>query len=242
MTKCFLIAAALLLAPMPLLAEEGKHLFILSGQSNMAGLNPKVSFTPTVEKALGAENVIVVKDAQSGQPIRRWYKQWKSAAGEKPKTTGDLYDRLMKKVKDAIKGQPLKTVTFVWMQGERDAREKHGEVYAESMKGLIAQLATDLDRKEINFVIGRISDFDMANKRYPHWTLVREAQVKVAEEDPRGAWVDTDDLNNKPKKGGEETTDDLHYTSDGYKTLGQRFAKKAIDLVQASAGAGEDAP
>lgn len=36
---------------------EGKHLFILSGQSNMQGHRPDEAFTPTVEKALGKENV-----------------------------------------------------------------------------------------------------------------------------------------------------------------------------------------
>ena len=63
-------------------AAEGKHLFILSGQSNMGGLKPEESFIPTVEKEFGKENVIVVKDALGGQPIRRWYKKWKSAKGE----------------------------------------------------------------------------------------------------------------------------------------------------------------
>jgi arylsulfatase A-like enzyme len=43
-------------------AEQKKHLFILSGQSNMAGLNPEISFTPAVETAFGKDNVIVVKD------------------------------------------------------------------------------------------------------------------------------------------------------------------------------------
>ena len=63
-------------------ADDGKHLFILSGQSNMAGLKPEESFIPTVEKEFGKDKVIVVKDAHGGQPIRRWHKQWKSAKGE----------------------------------------------------------------------------------------------------------------------------------------------------------------
>jgi len=54
--------------------QEGAHLFILSGQSNMAGLQPAESFTPAVEKTFGKEKVIVVKSGQGGQPIRRWYK------------------------------------------------------------------------------------------------------------------------------------------------------------------------
>ena len=46
-----------------------KHLFILSGQSNMQGHRPDEAFTPTVEKALGKDKVIVVQDALGGQPL-----------------------------------------------------------------------------------------------------------------------------------------------------------------------------
>ncbi len=52
-------------------------------------------------------NVQSVKSAQGGQPIRRWYKKWKSASGNGPAATGDLYDRLMLAVNKAIKGQEL---------------------------------------------------------------------------------------------------------------------------------------
>ena len=56
---------------------KGNHLFILSGQSNMVGLKPEESFTPIIEKKYGKEKIIIVKDAKGGQPIRRWYKEWK---------------------------------------------------------------------------------------------------------------------------------------------------------------------
>lgn len=54
--------------------QDGKHLFMLSGQSNMAGLRPEKSFTPAIEDEFGEENVFIVKDAPGGQPIRRWYR------------------------------------------------------------------------------------------------------------------------------------------------------------------------
>lgn len=189
----------------------------------MAGLDPKISFVPVVEEEFGLDNIIVVKDAQVGQPIRRWYKKWKPLVGDTPKASGDLYDRLMVKVNGATTGQKIKTVTFVWMQGERDAYEKHGDVYARSLEGLLAQLSEDLVRKDINFVIGRISDFDMDNARYLHWSLVRKAQVEFAETTPHSDWVDTDDLN-----GAENA---LHYTKEGYKVMGERFARKSIELI-----------
>ena len=213
-------------------AEKGRHLFILSGQSNMQGHRPQEAFTPAVEKVLGEANVIVIQDALGGQPIQRWWKQWKSPKGEKPAKTGDLYDRLLGKVNPAIKGQTLKSVTFIWMQGERDAKQLWGPVYAASLKGLYDQLSKDLKRKDINFVIGRLSDFDMANKRYSHWTMVREAQVKVAESNPRFIWINTDDLNDGVNRKGKSIKNDLHYSAEGYKTLGKRFAESALKLIK----------
>ncbi len=211
--------------------KPAKHLFILSGQSNMAGLDPGISFTPTVEAAFGKENVIVVKSAQGGQPIRRWYKDWKPAGGVQPDNNGDLYEVLMKKVNEAIAGQQLASVTLVWMQGERDANDRQANVYAESLKGLVAQIAKDLGRDDINFVIGRLSDCDMENKRYRDWTKVREIQVAVAEAHPRYEWVDTDDLNDGKNRQGKEIKNDLHYSVEGYQELGKRFADKAILLI-----------
>lgn len=275
------VAGILLLTGMRSSADEGeKHLFILSGQSNMARLDPNEAFTPAVNQAFGKDNVIVVHDAKGGQPIRRWYKKWKSANAEEPapaakapapsrpsarrskrdtaedRTTdrstraaarakrrssnrrtaapaanGDLYDRMMKTVATATKAQTIKTVTFIWMQGEADSKSD-GEVYAASLRGLIDQLGIDLGRTDVNFVIGRLSDHAMDNRRFPHWTMVREAQVEVAESDPRHAWVDTDDLNSGTSTKGKKVEDDLHYSVEGYKILGQRFATAAISLIK----------
>ena len=123
------ILLSLLLALSAGAEHHAKHLFILSGQSNMQGHRPDEAFTPTVEKALGKDKVIVVQDALGGQPIHRWWKQWKDPEGKKAAQTGDLYDRLMSKVKPAIKGQKLASVSFVWMQGERDAKMGWGDLY-----------------------------------------------------------------------------------------------------------------
>lgn len=213
-------------------ADEIVHLFILSGQSNMAGLRPEESFTPAVEAEFGKENVIVVKDAMGGQPIRRWYKDWKPATGSAPAKTGDLYERLMKKVKAAVAGRKPASVTFVWMQGERDAKEKHGDVYEKSLKGLFDQVRHDLNCMDLNVVIGRLSDFDMKDQRYPHWTRIRTIQKNVADSEERGAWVDTDDLNDGKNRQGKEISNDLHYSAEGYRILGTRFANAAIKLIK----------
>lgn len=236
MKKIFIVIVFLGIIYSNARAEE-KHLFILSGQSNMAGLNPEISFIPTVEKEFGKENITVVKHAISGRPIRLWDKKYKfpgnKKASEKDKKGfGSIYVNLMKKVKNATQGKSYDTVTFVWMQGERDAKERLSEVYAESFMRIIDQLKTDLKKDNINFVIGRISDFDMSDKRYKDWTKIRDIQVKLAEDNPNGEWVDTDDLNDKTNAKTKKVKNDLHYTKTGYKTLGKRFADKAIELVK----------
>ena len=212
--------------------EPDNHLFILSGQSNMVGLDPEVSFRPALESALGKEHVFIVKDAKGGEPIRRWYKKWKAADGVMPEANGDLYEQLMVKVDEKLKERDYQTVTFLWMQGERDAREQHGEVYGASLRGLIEQLRVDLGRKTIQVIIGRLSDFDMDNQKYPHWTMIRDVQVEVAESCANCAWINTDDLNEGLNKAGKTINDDLHYSVAGYRTLGQRFAERAIQLIK----------
>ena len=214
--------------------KSEKHLFILSGQSNMQGHRPDEAFNPTVKASLGNEHVIVVQDAMGGQPIQRWWKEWKSSDGKKPESTGDLYDRLMSKVRSKINGQKLASISFIWMQGERDAKMSLGTVYESSLRGLYKQLSNDLDRKDINFVIGRLSDFDLKNSRYPHWTMIRKAQVKVAESSRKFSWINTDDLNDGVSRKGKKIANDLHYSAEGYKKLGKRFAKHALNLIKKS--------
>jgi hypothetical protein len=54
--------------------------------------------------------------------------------------------------------------------------------------------------------------------------------VKVAKDDSRGSWVDTDDTNNKVKNG--KAHNDLHYTKEGYDLFGQRLARQAVLLIK----------
>ena len=215
--------------------QPAQHLFIMSGQSNMARLDPDISFTPAVEAAFGKDSVIVVHSAVGGRPIRCWYKNWKpnkneEVAGPNTEAKGDLYDSLMKKVKDTSEGKEISTVTFLWMQGERDAKESYGEVYKDSLEGLFEQLKQDLGRDDIDFVIGRLSDFQ-DEENYPQWDMVREAQVKVAESYPRTVLVNTDDLNDGLNAKGKEINNDLHYSVEGYKLFGDRLAQKSIALI-----------
>jgi hypothetical protein len=207
-----------------------RHLFILSGQSNMAGLKPEAAFLPELKKLLPGADIQCVKFAKGGQPIRKWVPTWDAIAAKSDlgprKDPGGYYAEVLKLAAGNIAAGQPKTITFLWMQGERDAKEQLSAAYEESMNTLISNLRKDLGNPKMNFVIGRLSDFSTAD----HWEAVRKAQVKVAEDDPRGAWVDTDDTNNKEKNG--KLRDDLHYTKAGYDLFGQRLARQAVLLIE----------
>lgn len=210
-----------------------RHLFILSGQSNMEGMNA-APFVAELKKIMPDTDIQFVKVAKGGQPIRKWvanYQQLAKNAGiEKDFSNVKpvYYDAILK----AVAGTPgdkkgFDSVSFLWMQGERDAKENLAPAYRTSLESLIASLRRDLKCPDMNVVIGRISD----HMKDGDWQKVRTAQVQAATSDPHGAWVDTDDLNNKPRKDKTGTQDDLHLTAPGYKLLAQRLARQAAALV-----------
>ena len=212
--------------------EPGKHLFILSGQSNMARFKPALWFTPGISEALGADNVIVSFHAQGGQPISKWYKEWKSGKGETDPGAGKIYDAMMDATKAKMEGANIRTVTFIWMQGEADSKAQNSDVYLVSLNGLKKQLEQDLKRTDLNFIIGRLSDSGLYRRRdkkrveNPHWEGIRKAQQAFADASQRAVWIDTDDLN------GEKNA--LHLIKpEGYETLGKRYVEAVVQLVKA---------
>ena len=230
--------------------EKPVHIFILSGQSNMAGMNPKLGFEPEAAKLFPDAEVVYFKVARGGQPIRFWVEQWDAIAEKhgidskakraKEKNKGTVYyEPILAQYQKLIEKHPQPaSVTFCWMQGERDAREKLSAAYAESLEQLVANLRRDLKQPNMNFVVGRLSDFGKDNNT--EWQNVRKAQVNVSAGDKRGAWVDCDDLNNKEKDGKKR--DDLHYTKAGYELLGRRFARQGKALIDGKKPAANGRP
>ena len=75
------------------------------------------------------------------------------------------------------------SVTFCWMQGERDANGGGQPAYKDALKLLITKLRRDLDRPDMNVVIGRLSD---AGEKKESWKAMRKIQMEIAGEDPSG--------------------------------------------------------
>ena len=150
-----------------------------------------------------------------------------------------LYQPSLDQYKEMVKKHPkFKSVTFCWMQGERDANGGGQPAYKDALKLLITKLRRDLERPDMNIVIGRLSD---AGEKKESWKAMRKIQMEIAGEDPSGAWVDCDDLNNKTKDG--KTQNAVHYNRpDGYITLGRRFARQGYALIKGKKPAEDGRP
>ena len=229
--------------------DKPLRVYILVGQSNMQGLDHRQTFEPHVVEEYGKDNVLIVKEAIGGRPIRMWVHDWEAEPGWKvdpdiPNTkpplkeeNGILYDSMMQKIQQATKGTKPKAIAFCWMQGERDANGGADAAYKAALKQLIANLRRDLERPDMNIVIARIGDYALDR---PSCVAVRQAQRDIADEDAHGAWVDVDDLNDREVDG--EVKSVVHYEKEGYVILGQRFARQGYALIKGKKPAEDGRP
>jgi hypothetical protein len=248
--KIITLLTLLLTASVVVAADKPVHLFILSGQSNMQGMDPETGFMPEAKKLFGDEEVVYIKVAKGGQPICRWLEEWVAIAKEKGLDEKhikrihkdgkvEFYQPILDQYKEMLKKHPkLASVTFCWMQGERDASGGADAAYKEALKLLITNLRRDLKRPDMNLVIGRISD---AAQKKPSWVAVRKTQREIVNEDASGAWVDVDDLNDREVDG--KMVNAVHYNRpEGYIILGQRFARQGYALIKGEKPAEDGRP
>jgi len=215
-------------------AQTKNHLFILSGQSNMTGGLEK-GFTEVVTRALGENRVTVVRHCKPGRGIRFWVEDYELPEGHpshgKLKTgNGEEFPKLIEAARSAGAPKAFDTVTFVWMQGESDANRDLASAYAKSFTNLLTRLKAELGIERMHFVIGRISDYGLHGEKAEGWERMRAIQQKIAEDDPLGTWVDTDDLNGGDAKNPQG---ELHYPADQYPKLGARLAEGILKQLEA---------
>ena len=122
--KIITLLTLLLTASVVTAADKPVHLFILSGQSNMARMNPNAGFMPEAKKLFKDEEVVYIKVSKGSQPICRWLEEWQDIAKENGldekhiqrihrNSKVDLYQSIMDKYKETLKEHPrLTSVTF----------------------------------------------------------------------------------------------------------------------------------
>jgi hypothetical protein len=215
--------------------EPLRHLFILSGQSNMT-TSLAGGFRHAMHRELGENGFAIVRQNKPGRGIRFWVEDYELPEdhplhGKLKSGNGEEFPKLLAAARSAGDPKAFATVTFIWMQGESDANRNLAVAYAASFHKLMSRLKEELGIAKMYFVIGRISDHGLQGDSSAGWQAMRKVQMELADSDPLGAWIDTDDLNGGDQ---EHPLGELHYPGDQYPKLGARFAEAAIKQLRAS--------
>lgn len=127
---------------------------------------------------------------------------------------GDLYEAAVKRARTAAAAGTLAGV--LWHQGESDANEKSAPTYQERLGQMLSDLRADLGIKDLPIVIGELGEFHVARNGAPSQTI-NDALRAIAAAVPQVACVDAKGL----KDGG----DNLHFDAASQREFGQRYAK-----------------
>ena len=235
----------------PPASKEVFHIYLLMGQSNMAGRdtrtlaaqvdNPRVlalnadgqwvvardpmhakegrtepGAGPGIPFALGmlaADSKVtigLVPCAVGGTPLRRWVKG------------ADLYGKAVTRAKAAAETGVIKGV--LWHQGETDTSKKeNAESYQDRLTRMFKDLRTDLGQPELPIVVGQLGEFlALTPEKYPYAETVRTAIRQMPAALPGVGYANSAGLGDKGDK--------LHFSADGAKELGARYAKAMREL------------
>lgn len=231
--------------------KENFHLFLLAGQSNMAGRGKL-----TAEDQVPLQRVLTLdKDGnwvQAADPIHFD----KRSAGVGPgRSFGQVLSQADEKITiglipAAVGGSPISSWQpgKQWYQTETNpyddaaARTRRamqdgtlkavlwhqGEAdgsasYADSLRALIARFREEFDNPELPVLIGQLGRFEGRP-----WTdkriIIDRAHRAVAEGDPLVVYVSSEGLSALP--------DNLHFDAPSARELGKRYAAAYLELIQ----------
>lgn len=253
------LAAVILFAPLALRAADSApsvprekfHLYLLIGQSNMAGrgiveaqdkqphprvltLDKQGRWVPAVDPihfdkpiagvGLGTTFGRVMAEREPGVTIGLI----PCAVGGTPisrwQPGADLYEAALKRARAAAPSGVFKGV--LWHQGESDSgKEETGKVYAAQLDAMIAAWRKDLAVAELPVVVGQLGEFYV---RGAGVKLVRAALETLPARVKHTAFVPATELNHKG--------DMVHFDAASYREFGRRYAAAMVKLQGGDAG------
>lgn len=226
-------------------AKEKFHLYLLIGQSNMAGRGvieeqdkqppPRVlKFTkeknwaaavdplhfdkPIAGVGIGTTFGRVMAEAQPDVVIGLI----PCAVGGTPlsrwQKEGDLYKQAVDRTRAAMRDGTLKGI--LWHQGESDSgSETTAKSYSERLAQMIRDLRTELEAGEVPFVAGELGQFlnrESKDGKPSYWPLVNEQINSLPKLVPHTAVASSKDLKHKG--------DVVHFDSPSLREFGKRYA------------------
>lgn len=234
-----------ILAPAAQTPEKPFELYLLIGQSNMAGrgqiepqdqdAHPRVfmfnkdnQWAPAVDPLhfdkpiAGVGLGLTFGKLMAGRDASVRIGLIPCAVGGTPisrwQKGADLYEAALKRARLAAKDGVI--VGILWHQGEADAgREDTASMYGRQLDIMIKDWRTDLATPNLPVVIGQLGEFFITA---PFQNIVNAALKETPKRVSNSAWVSTAGMKDK----GDQT----HFDAAGYRELGRRYFDAMIGL------------
>ena len=224
---------------------ENLQLFLLIGQSNMAGrghveaadkvphlrvfmLTKELAWVPAVDPVhfdkperigvgLAKTFGAVVADADPAAVVGLIPAAFGGSALDEWTPGAPHYVNAIARAKEAMKHGKL--VGILWHQGESDSAPDKAATYAARFAKMIAQLRADLGAENVPVIVGETGRFR------PDGAAVNAALATVPQSVPRCAFVSAEGL--------VDQGDKLHFDTASNRELGRRYAKAWRELSTA---------
>ena len=226
-------------------ADANFHLYLLIGQSNMAGRGkvaledkvavPRVLMLNKANEWVSAVDPISFDKKIAGVSLGRTFGIEMAKANPKVKIglipcavggtpirrwqqNGDLYQAALKRAKTAMKAGVIKGI--LWHQGESDSgNEDTAKIYEQQLHAMIAAWRKDLGNEKIPVVVGELGQFF---KKAKHKDTVDAALKALPKKVKRTAWVTSTGLGHNG--------DVVHFSAAACREFGKRYANKIKTL------------
>ncbi len=196
------------------------------------------------KSAEGGTNLLDVTTGNLPSRFGNWYPRslWDSPEHDGVSHTGYLYYRFIENFKAAYnllvsKGYTPVVKAFCWMQGESDRGavaeyEKLIKIFIRDMREDIGKI-TNTDQSGLLFIMGEISTtFSSYDQQAGNQMFIDMQREVAACGDPvKVVTVDTSDLRINGPGGAIIGSDKSHWNGTQMKTLGERFAEKALEYA-----------
>ncbi len=230
-------------------AREKIHLYLLMGQSNMAGRGvideeskipyPRV-LTLTKEQTWGpAVDPLDIRDDGGFAGVGPGIAFAKMMAEKDPDITiglipsafggsnldrwekgGNLYVPAVQRALAAMKGGTLKGI--LWHQGESNAVDQQNAAnYGQRLTKMFGDLREDLHASDVPIVVGELGRF-LSNEDFPCAAQINAALNSIPQTVPLSSFVTS--------KGLKDKGDSLHFDTASARELGRRYAAAMIEL------------
>lgn len=190
----------------------------------MQGYNPGVTFGTILHERTGRK-ILLVSNARGETSIQDWQKdapqkKFEKKYGDDPEKWGtpmpSLFGEAVRRTRQAMEYGTLKGI--LWLQGEADSYKETAVHYRVELKRFVGDLRDSLGvGKEVPFVVGQVlQDFKRAD-------VINAELALVGTSIPNAHCI--------PSVGCPGKSDQTHYTREGQRTMGERYAKVILKKV-----------